>query len=240
VETIWNKADIHVHTNHSDGLADVREVLEQAAETDLRVLAITDHDTIEGALEARALHATKRYPFELLVGCEVSTIWGHVLALGIEQPIATGMSVEATIQAIHAQGGVAIAAHPYGKWVNSVGKQLERYARGSERRWCFDGLEVFNASLWDADDNQRALIAAAVLGIPACGGSDSHSLPTIGRGYTWFAGHTTTDLLMAIRCGSVRPGGQRWAWNHMRVVAGTFLRRDIDRMLQRAVTATTR
>jgi predicted metal-dependent phosphoesterase TrpH len=240
LNTIWNKADIHVHTSHSDGIASVHEVLERASATDLKVLAITDHDTIAGALEARALMTERTYPFELIVGCEVSTIMGHVLALFIEQPIQPGMSVEETIAAIHTQGGLAIAAHPYGKLVNSVGKRLEAYARKPEARWRFDALEVFNASLWNADDNDRAAIAAAMLGLPACGGSDSHSLPTIGLGYTCFPGQSAADLQAAIRAGRIQPGGSRWGWRHMRTVAGSFIKRDMRRVWSRAISVTTR
>jgi predicted metal-dependent phosphoesterase TrpH len=62
MKTVWSKADIHVHTTYSDGHADVDEVLEHAAQyTDLRVIAITDHDTIEGALEARRARRTTRW-----------------------------------------------------------------------------------------------------------------------------------------------------------------------------------
>ena len=70
MSTVWSKADLHVHSTHSDGHASVGEVLEYAArKTDLRVVAITDHDTIEGALQAQALAG--EYGLEVVVGEEV-------------------------------------------------------------------------------------------------------------------------------------------------------------------------
>ena len=55
----WSKADVHIHTTHSDGTSSVAALLEHvAAHTDLRVIAVTDHDTISGALEARDLAAS--------------------------------------------------------------------------------------------------------------------------------------------------------------------------------------
>jgi len=234
VETVWSKADIHIHTTYSDGMAGVREVLEQAANTDLQVVAITDHNTIAGALEARELTRQQRYPFELILGAEISTAIGHVLALFIEQPIAAGMSVEATLAAIHAQGGLAIVAHPYGKLVHSIGRRILDNCRGPQPIWRFDALETFNASLWDSRDNDAAAAAAVSLGLPACGGSDAHSLPTIGLGYTLFPGRSAAELRAAIVAGRVQPGGRRWSWGNLRMVAGSFIKRDINRTLRRS------
>jgi predicted metal-dependent phosphoesterase TrpH len=231
VEPLWSKADIHIHTTYSDGTAGVRAVLDRAAESDLRVIAITDHDTLDGALEARALAPS--YPFELIVGEEISTAAGHVLALFIETAIQPGMPVAETIDAIHAQGGLAIAAHPFGKLVHSVGRRLRIHCAGPQPAWRFDALEAFNASLWDARDNVAAQGAALGLGLPACGGSDAHSLATIGLGYTLFPGHTAADLRAAILAGLVRPGGRPWGWGNLRKVAGSFIKRDLGRALRR-------
>jgi len=67
-------ADVHMHTNYSDGTGSVEEVLAFAQErTSLDVIAITDHDTIEGALRARDLAAERDYRFEVIVGEEIST-----------------------------------------------------------------------------------------------------------------------------------------------------------------------
>src|SRR5579864_9474354 len=105
-------ADLHMHTRYSDGRPTVRALLDHIARrTRLQVIAITDHDTIEGALEARALQA--RYPFEVVVGEEISSREGHILALFLRQHVAPGMSAAETIAAIHEHGGLAIAAHPF-------------------------------------------------------------------------------------------------------------------------------
>jgi predicted metal-dependent phosphoesterase TrpH len=82
------KADLHVHTAFSDGMADARAVLEYVeAHTDLDVLAITDHDDVRGALKAREIWARGHYRFELVTGAELTTIEGHLLALFVEEPL---------------------------------------------------------------------------------------------------------------------------------------------------------
>jgi hypothetical protein len=81
-------ADLHMHTNYSDGTGSVEEVLAFAEHhTTLDVIAITDHDTIEGALRARDLAAQREYRFEVIVGEEISTREGHLLALFLRHPI---------------------------------------------------------------------------------------------------------------------------------------------------------
>jgi len=115
-----------------------------ATHTDLRIIAITDHNTLAGALEARRL--APHYGIEVIVGCEISTQIGHVLALFIEQPIPTGLSLAETVARVHEQNGMVFAAHPFGALVSSIGR---RNLLGPERNdidWnILDGIEVFNA-----------------------------------------------------------------------------------------------
>ena len=82
------KADLHIHTLYSDGTASVAQVLDWVEhQTDLDLIAITDHERIDGALRARELHAAGDFHFELSVGEEITTRRGHLLALFIEERI---------------------------------------------------------------------------------------------------------------------------------------------------------
>lgn len=232
---MWSKADIHIHTHHSDGVASVPEVLEHVARhTDMRVIAITDHDTIRGALEARQ-YATS-YGIDVVVGEEVSTQEGHVLALFIERELPPGRPAAETIAAIHAQGGLAIAAHPYAHHVPSLG-YAGLYERASllTREWSLDGIESFNASLWLPNSNTAAAMTATELGLAACGGSDSHLLQTIGCAYTRFCGSSAEDLRRAMRARQTQHGGSYWHWTHPYKLAFEHARRGMQGFARRTL-----
>src|SRR5881392_4120356 len=82
------RADLHMHSTYSDGLATIEQILHQVQHhMHLDVIAITDHDVIEGALRARDLWARGRYRFDFVVGEEVSTNEVHMLALFIQKRI---------------------------------------------------------------------------------------------------------------------------------------------------------
>src|SRR5690242_4156882 len=110
--TLSGLADVHIHTSYSDGQPSVRDVLAYASNcTSLDVIAITDHDTIEGALEAAILAPT--YRIQVIVGEEITSRQGHILGLFLRERVPPALSAEETVDAIHAQGGLAIAAHPF-------------------------------------------------------------------------------------------------------------------------------
>ncbi len=207
---LWSDADLHIHTSHSDGTASVRDVLEYVAtQTDLRVIAITDHDTISGALEARRL--ASHYGIEVIVGEEISTLDGHLLALFVEQPTLPRRPAAETITAVHAQGGFCIAPHPYGMLVPSLGYHgLRERAAGNNPEWPFDAIESFNASLRLDWNNQAAHRVSTELQLPVCGGSDSHHLATIGTGRTRFPGSTAADLRVALQQRQTQAVGNAW------------------------------
>ena len=210
--SIFTKADLHLHTEASDGTASVRDVLRRATRSGLGVIAITDHDTIDGALEARRL--ARAFGIAVIVGEEVSTVEGHLLALFIEEALPAGRPAAETIAAAHAQGGLCIAAHPYDWAVPSLGAAgLHRRCRGAGTgEWPLDAMEGLNASAtWPAGiANYLGRRVARRLGLPAVAGSDAHTLATIGRAYTLFPGRTTADLRHAIRHGRVTMAGQSW------------------------------
>src|SRR5207237_1568754 len=117
---VLGRADLHMHTTFSDGWPSPTELVDHVSRrTDLDVIAVTDHDTIEGALRA-ADRAGSRRRLQVIVGEEVSSRDGHILALFLERRIRPGMSAAATVNAIHEQGGLAVAAHPFSRTERQV------------------------------------------------------------------------------------------------------------------------
>lgn len=186
------KADLHIHSKFSDGASEIDEILDYAQNhTDLDCIAITDHNTIEGALSARKLMLEKYYRFELIIGEEVSSKEGHILALFIEKIIPAGLSAHDTINMIHAQGGLAIASHPFEhtRFNNPNMVMMDGVGAATliKQRHLFDGIEVVNATPTLSDENLRAsALNKALLGLAETGSSDAHILEAIGRGYTLF------------------------------------------------------
>ena len=194
----YSAADMHVHTTASDGTASPREVLAFVAQhTDLSVVAFCDHNTNEGALEAADYAAD--YGVEVVVGQEVESAQGHILGLWTPRLISPGMSAEQTVDEIHAQGGLAIAAHPYApRWWDKHG--LCRGETAVYDAVDFDGVEVANSTplLFAANFRARAYWRANRDRLAATGGSDAHILSVIGTSRTLFPGESAEDLRLAL------------------------------------------
>ena len=208
---------MHIHSLYSDGTASVRSILEHVeSATDLDVVAITDHERIDGALRAAELHAAGTYSFDFVVGEEVTTRRGHVLALFVTERIPALRPLHETLVAIHEQGGIAIAAHPMAPVPLSVGRRSLLQVRDHDHRHVhFDALEVFNPSqAGRMRSAARLALNADELDLPGVGNSDGHVLEGIGTGWTSFPGHTADDYRRAILEGSVEPGGGHWSTSH--------------------------
>lgn len=195
------KADLHVHTSFSDGMAEAQELLDYVeAATDLDVLAITDHDDIRGAWLARETWAKGNYRFDFVTGVEVTAIEGHVLALFVEEPVPNLCPLPQVLEAVHRQGGVCIVPHPMNWLTRSVDRQtLRRVAASPTDGVYLDGIETANQSPGSRTGLQRALaLNRSELGLAEVGGSDAHFLGVIGSAYTSFPGRTAAELKQAI------------------------------------------
>lgn len=201
------KADLHIHTTWGDGTASVRQILDYAAEqTDLDVIAITDHDDLRAAWEARELDCRR---LEVVPGMEITTLQGHLLALFLDRPVKMLRPVEWTIQAVHDQGGLCVAPHPLSWLTRSLG---ERAVRGVQRdphpEIHFDAIEVINPSLAGRVTAARVVaLNEADLHLTETGSSDAHHLQGVGKAFTRFEGRTAADLRQAIQGGSTRAAG---------------------------------
>ena len=164
--------------------------------TDLSVIAITDHDDLEGGLRARDLVARRNHRFQVVVGTEVTTMEGHLLALFIEKPVRSLQSLSRTVDAVHAQGGLCIVPHPMSWLTRSVGRRaLERIAQGRAPGIYLDGIEVINATVAGRVSNDKATeLNRSLFNLAETGGSDAHFPLHIGSAYTLFPGSTAEDL----------------------------------------------
>ncbi|HLB23036.1 MAG TPA: PHP-associated domain-containing protein [Dehalococcoidia bacterium] len=195
-------ADLHIHTRYGDGMATVPELLEHVARIGaLDVIAVTEHDTLRAAEEARELHARRAYPFEVVCGIEVTTLDGHLLALYVDEPIESFKRMEPTLAAIHAQGGIAIVPHPLSWLTRSVKTRvLERVAaaHGNDGVY-FDGIEEYNMSPAGRVTSARArALNRDRLHLAAVGCSDAHFLAAVGSARTVFEGRTAAELRRTI------------------------------------------
>lgn len=206
------KADLHMHSTYSDGIGTIEQILEHVQQkTDLDVIAVTDHDVIEGSLRTRDLWAQGNYRFDFIVGEEVSTKEGHLLGLFIEQLVPQGLSMERSIDLIHEQGGLAIIAHPlHPLFKHSCSRETMDRIHNTNDVW-FDAVETWNASFCGIYANRQAMRAnRLVYGLPEVGNSDAHTLNAIGRGRTWFEGRNAQEVRASIESGLSAPGGKLW------------------------------
>jgi predicted metal-dependent phosphoesterase TrpH len=219
------RADLHMHSTYSDGIGTIQQVFDYTQEkTNLDVIALTDHDVIEGALRAREIWSKGAYRFDFIVGEEVSTRSGHLLALFIEKRIPPHLSMEESIDLIHAQGGLAIVAHPLNQlFRHSCPRSVLDRIKASESVW-LDGIETWNSSFCGIYVNHLAMQSnREIYGWPEVGNSDAHTLSAIGSGCTWFSGKTALDVRTALEQGETAPGGKHWGMNDYIRLAGYHL-----------------
>jgi predicted metal-dependent phosphoesterase TrpH len=199
------KADLHVHTSFSDGMASAREVLDWVEErTDLDAVAITDHDDVAGALRAREVWARRSYRFDFITGVEITTIEGHLLGLFVEEPLPNLCRVEEAVEAVAKQGGICVAPHPLNWLTRSLGiRELRLLSSGADAGLA--GVELANCSPGSRMRRARAAsLNQAELGLAEIGGSDAHFPDFIGGAYTSFEGTGAAELKAAIMARTTR------------------------------------
>lgn len=209
---IRGQADLHIHSAVGDGLASVRAILELAERaTDLDLVAITDHDEIRGALEARELAASGRYRFEVVTGTEITTRQGHLLAYDVTRRYRMLRSLRDSIAEVHDDGGYVVIPHPLSFLTTSVGAiALRRAVTAADARERPDAIELFNPSVSGRVRHRRAIAMNDRLGLAVTGGSDAHHLRLVGSAWTTFPGRTAADFRAALHARTTRAEGTFW------------------------------
>jgi predicted metal-dependent phosphoesterase TrpH len=205
------KADLHIHSAAGDGVASIADILEYVEhETDLDVIAITDHDLLDGALEARELAAGKEYRFEVLAGVEITTLEGHLLAYDLDSPVRMLLPLRRTIQLVREQGGFCVIPHPMSWLTRSIGyRGLRRILDEESECLTVAGLEVLNPTLAGRVIRDRVqTLNRERWHLAEVGGSDAHSLEFIGSGHTLFPGKSGDDFRLALENRTTRGEGR--------------------------------
>jgi predicted metal-dependent phosphoesterase TrpH len=194
------RADLHIHTLASDGTSGIDEILDFAVNVAaLDVIAIADHERTDAAVAAREMAIARRLPIEVVIGEEITTLGGHLLALYLERPVRSLRSLRSTIAAVHEQGGIAIPAHPLVPYpLCAQGFALRRLLADPDPRFHPDGLETFNPTALGRPMHARVGRFAVEFDLAAVGNSDAHAASAIGTGFTTFPGRTAEDVRRAI------------------------------------------
>lgn len=226
----YGRADLHVHTRFSyDGLSTVEEVVDFAEfETDLDILAITDHNKITGALKARDYAKRQGYRIKIVIGEEIITSAGEVIALFIDKQIPAHMSLKKTLKAIHLQKGLAVIPHPFYRInFNVLGSRLgfklnlglggmnmrpiAKMLLSQDPTLAIHALETMNSS-WHGRIPHRKVnrVNNRSTRLAQLGSSDAHRADFIGTSYTLFPGESVNDLYNAILSRETIAKGEFW------------------------------
>lgn len=215
------RADLHIHTLASDGTAGIDAILDHVERwTDLDVIAISDHERIDAALAARSMARDRGLRADVIVGEEITTLGGHLLALYLDWPIRPYRSLRTTILAVHDAGGLAIPAHPLVPFpLCAQGWMLRRLLADPDPAAHPDALETFNPTSLGKPWHERVVRFADRHGLAHVGNSDAHALEAIGTGWTAFPGRNAADLRRAIETRTTEHGG---AFHETAGQLGTF------------------
>ena len=195
--------ELHCHTSASfDSLANPMAVARAAADRGLTHLAVTDHDRIDAALRLRDAAPAG---LTIIVGEEVKSIDGDLIALFLREVVPPGMSAVETIAAVREQGGLVGVPHPFDGlrgFGRKSGTSLESIAP------LVDWVEAHNARVIGGSANEKAAQFAREHGLPGVGASDSHTVVEVGVTYNIVTGYpgTPEGLLAALANVDFVPG----------------------------------
>ncbi len=187
------KADLHIHTSRSkDSRASPESVVRKALELGFGAIAVTDHNSVQGSLDAE--RAARGTGLLVIPGQEVLTSDGELIVLGIRKDLPQGLSAGETACLAKESGGFVIAPHPFDLMRRGIGRSLGPSLNH------IDAVEVFNARTLFRAFNDKAMAFARARGLPVTCGSDSHFLQEMGKSYMLLdSGKDQESVFRAIR-----------------------------------------
>ncbi len=186
--TEFLRVDFHCHTIYSpDSLSRIEDVIQQAHAIGLDRLVISDHNNIEGAEYAKSID-----PELIIVGEEIYTIQGELLAIFVTEKVPENLSPMKAIERLRAQGAFISVSHPLDTFRGWVPGDLDAIAP------YVDAIEIFNSRCLRADFNERAMKYALTHGIAGTVGSDAHMLEEIGNAVLTLPKFNSADELRQV------------------------------------------
>lgn len=171
------KLEFHCHTNASkDSLTRPEDLVKATRKKGLDRLVITDHNSIAGAVAAQRLD-----PELVIVGEEIMTTRGEILAAYVTEEIPAGLSPLETIRRLREQGAFISVSHPFDAWRKGGWKETDLL----EIIPHVDAIEIFNSRCMDPRFNQRAMAFAEKHNLPGTVGSDAHAIFEVGKSVVW-------------------------------------------------------
>jgi len=185
------KYDLHIHTTYSahgafkfDSIIEPKDAIRVAVKKGLDGIAITDHDTVKGVKICRSYASNK---LEIISGCEIASIQGHILAYGIDEWDGKKMDAQEAVDKIHELGGIAVAAHPFK--TGMLKKGLQEFTKKLD----LDGIEVLSYHL-NKKENAMAKKFAERMKLGMTAGTDAHISSDIGEVRTVSQGDLLEDI----------------------------------------------
>lgn len=222
------RVEFHCHTSFSkDCLLSPRDLVECGRRKGIDRIIVTDHNSIAGALAAREID-----PERIIVGEEIMTTGGEILAAFVQREIPAGLTARETVRRLREQGAFISLAHPFdtarrGSW------KLEDLLSTIP---LVDAIETFNSRCLRQDRNQAASLFAEQYGLAGTVGSDAHTCWELGRSTMLLpAFRNATELQSVLRQGESLT---RWSppWIHL-ASRYAVLRKRLARRLDMPISA---
>jgi predicted metal-dependent phosphoesterase TrpH len=195
--------DFHIHSYASKDSATLpAQLVHIARRKGLGRIVITDHNSITGALAARELD-----PELVIVGEEIFTSRGEILAVFVTQEIPPGLTPQQTILRLRDQGAFISVSHPYDGWRNGAWQESDLL----EILPLVDAIEIFNARCLHTNANQLAQHCASVHNLPGTAGSDAHAAFELGSACLELPAFDNADGLRLV-IGDARVVGKLSPW----------------------------
>jgi len=170
------KSDFHIHSRYSpDSMLGIDDLIKTCFRKGISLIAITDHNSIEGALEARSISS-----FPVIIGEEVTTADGELTGLFLQELVPKGLSAQETVKIIKAQGGLVSLPHPFDTFRRNVISKLVLPEIISE----IDIIEGFNARNTLNSANRKAKALALEHRKLVTSVTDAHTSYELGKCYT--------------------------------------------------------